>query len=264
MENKEYGQVIGSRQAPYVNRLARRYAAPSRLFAVRHPSLPNYIAMIGGDTFGISSDCTSCHVHARNLVDQLEQAGVTWKAYMQGMPRRCFSGAGSGGYAKKHDPFMYFDDIRLDSARCGRVVPYGRLGPDLRHGALPDFAWISPDLCNDTHDCSVRTGDRFLARVVPALIRELGPHGVLFVTWDEGESDRGCCGVAHGGRIATVVAGPDARRGSKGSGPYTQYSILRTIEDGFGVPRLGHAASDRTAPPLDGLFTAPPVLRRGP
>jgi phospholipase C len=255
MENKEYDEVLGSGDAPYFNKLAKRYSAPRRLYGISHPSLPNYLAMIGGDTFGVDSDCTSCHVKASSLVDQLEGAGRTWRAYMQGMPHPCYRGAGSGGYAKKHDPFMYFDAIARNDRRCGRVVPYGRLGADLKHGRLPDFAFISPDLCADTHDCSVRTGDRFLKSVVPALISVLGPHGMLVVTYDEGSSDRGCCGVAHGGRIATVVAGPDVRQGATGSGNYSTYSILRTVEDFFKLPPLRHAAHAR---PLDALFVAPP------
>jgi phosphatidylinositol-3-phosphatase len=256
MENKELGEVLGSRDAPYLNRLARRYAAPRSLYGIRHPSLPNYLALIGGDTFGVDDDCTSCHVSATSLVDQLEGAGRTWKAYMQGMPRPCFRGAGAGGYAKKHDPFMYFDQVARDGRRCGRVVPYPRLRSDLKSGRLPDFSFISPDLCADTHDCPVRTGDRFLASVVPALVSVLGPHGFLAVTYDEGSSDRGCCGgAARGGRIATVVAGPDVRQGATGAGDYSTYSILRTIEDFFGLPPLRHAAQAR---PLDALFVAPP------
>jgi hypothetical protein len=261
MENKEYGDVIGSHDAPYLTGLAHRYAAPHSLYGIRHPSLPNYLAMIGGRTFGIEDDCTSCSVDGMSLPDQLERAGRTWRAYMQGLPQACFKGAEHGRYAKKHDPFMYFKSIRQSPRRCGRVVPYTRLGHDLRHRTLPDFAFVSPDLCADTHDCSVRTGDRFLESLVPALLRELGPHGVLIVTYDEGTSDRGCCGVAHGGRIATVVAGPDVRGGATGGGKYSTYSILRTVEDFFGLPPLGKAAKAR---PLDPLFKrAPRAERRG-
>jgi hypothetical protein len=260
MENKEYDDVIGSRDARYLSKLARRYASPRSLYGIRHPSLPNYLALIGGETFGIDDDCTSCSVDGMTLPDQLERAGRTWRAYMQGLPHPCFKGAGHGRYAKKHDPFMYFKSIRDSARRCGRVVPYTQLGRDLRRGDLPDFAFVSPDLCADTHDCSVRTGDRFLESVVPAILRELGPHGMLVVTYDEGTSDRGCCGVARGGRIATVVAGPDVRRGATGKGDYSLYSILRTVEDFFGLPPLGRASDAR---PLDALFEKPPRARRG-
>jgi phosphatidylinositol-3-phosphatase len=255
MENKEYDDVLGSRDAPYFTGLARRYASPRALYAIRHPSLPNYLALVGGDTFGIDDDCTSCSVKGRSLVDQLQDAGRSWKAYMQGMPDRCFKGAEHGSYAKKHNPFMYFDRVRENPSRCHRVVPYGELARDLRRASLPDFAFISPDLCADTHDCPVSTGDRFLAGLVPSILHALGPHGVLIVTYDEGSSDRGCCGVAHGGRIATAVAGPDVRHGATGSGSYSSYSILRTIEELFRLPPLGGAAHAR---PLDALFERPP------
>jgi len=252
MENKEYSDVMGSRDSKYVRSLAKTYAVPTKLYAIRHPSLPNYIALIGGDTFGISSDCTSCHVNHANLAAQLEKSHHSWKAYIEGMPHRCFKGSEHNRYAKNHNPFIYYDGIPNNPARCNRIEPNKELGTDLKQGQLPDFAFVSPDLCNDTHDCTIRTGDRFLAHPVPALLRELGPHGILFITWDEGDSDKGCCGVAHGGRIVTVVAGPDVVKGARGSRSYTHYSILRTIEEGFGLKPLRHAAS---SPRLDALFT---------
>lgn len=241
MENKERDQVMNPTSSPYLTKLARRYAQPERMYGIRHPSLPNYLALIGGGTFGIDRDCTSCRVRARSLPDQLEEHGLTWRGYMEGLPKPCFKGADHGQYVKKHNPFPYFDAIRSSAGRCRNVVSYRRLASDLRNGTLPDFAFITPDLCNDTHDCGVRTGDRHLEHIVPRLLRELGPRGMLFVTWDEGQSDRGCCGVAKGGRIATVVAGPDVKRGVVVPGSYTLYSILRTIEEAYELPLLRHA-----------------------
>src|SRR5205085_5722156 len=212
MENKEYGDVIGSSSAPYVNRLARRYGLATNSYGVSHPSLPNYLALTGGDTFGISSDCTSCHVGGKNLVDELEAARISWKAYMESMPTPCYRGGSAGDYAKKHDPFAYYDDVVTSKRRCSKIVPYQQLAKDMRRGRLPKFVWISPNLCHDMHDCEVKTGDGFLASLIPRLLRVLGKHGVLFLTWDEGSSDRGCCSHAAGGHIATIVAGPDVRR----------------------------------------------------
>src|SRR4051812_2306189 len=227
MENKEASDVIGASASPYVTRLARRYATASRSYAIRHPSLPNYLALTSGSTHGITDDCTGCHVAARNIVDQLEAAGVSWRAYMEGLPTPCSNVARAGGYAKKHDPFMYYDDVARVPRRCRKVVPLGRLGNDLRRSTLPTFAFISPNLCDDTHDCDVAAGDRFLAGVVPRLLRESGPHGFVVLTWDEGSSDRGCCGGdAHGGRIATVVAGPDVRRHARSARPVDHYGVL--------------------------------------
>src|SRR5579884_375824 len=111
MENKSYGSVIGSPAAPFITGLATRYASASAMYAVSHPSLPNYLALTGGSTFGISSDCTGCSVRATSLVDQLQAAGISWKAYMEGLPHACYTGADTGEYAKRHDPFAYYTDI---------------------------------------------------------------------------------------------------------------------------------------------------------
>jgi len=121
----------------------------------------------------------------------------------------------------------------------------------------PAFSWISPNLCDDGHDCGVSAGDRFLARTVPALLRALGPHGFLVITWDEGTSDRGCCGAAHGGHIATILAGPDVRRGARERRPVDHYGVLATIERAFGLTPLAGAADPR-AGDLTPLFSRPP------
>ncbi|HEX7609431.1 MAG TPA: alkaline phosphatase family protein [Solirubrobacteraceae bacterium] len=260
MENAEYGEVIGSTEAPYVNALARRYGLARSSYAIAHPSLPNYLALTSGATHGISSDCTGCAVSARNIVDQLEGAGISWGAYLEGAPAPCFRGAEAGGYAKKHNPFIYYRDIAASPARCGRLVGFGALAADLRGGRLPAYTWISPNLCDDGHDCGVAAGDRFLARTVPSLLRELGPHGFLVLTWDEGGSDASCCGVARGGRIATIVAGPDVRAGARLSSPVDHYGVLATIERAFGLPPLA-GATDPRAGSLAALFVRPPRLR---
>jgi phosphatidylinositol-3-phosphatase len=262
MENKEFGDVIGSSSSPFVNSLARRYASATGFFGVRHPSLPNYLALTAGTTFGVDSDCTDCQQDGETVVDQLEAAGVSWKAYMGGMPSACFKGAFSGQYAKKHDPFMYYRRVADDPARCAKVVPESALAADVRAGSLPAFAFLSPGLCDDTHDCGLDQGDRYLARTVPAILASLGPRGYLVLTWDEGTSDRGCCGgLASGGQIATVVAGVGVKRAASLPGPYTHYSTLRLIEDSFGLPRLREAARPEVKS-LDAAFkSGPPQLR---
>jgi phosphatidylinositol-3-phosphatase len=248
MENQEFGSVIGNRAAPYLNHLADTGALATASYAVSHPSLPNYLALTGGSTFAIDSDCTDCHIAARNLVDELEAARISWKAYMQGMPRPCFTGASSGLYAKKHDPFIYYDDIRLNPRRCAHVVPGAQLDSDLAAGVMPRFAWITPNLCNDMHDCEMATGDRYLAGLIPRLIASVGRNGAVFVTWDEGSSDAGCCSLAAGGHIATVAAGGGVRPHARPTVRYDHYSLLRTIEDAWRLPELGYAGCPCTLP----------------
>jgi hypothetical protein len=261
MENTEYSEVLGNSAAPYINGLARRYGLATQSFAITHPSLPNYLALTSGSTQGVSSDCTDCHTAATNIVDQLEAARISWKAYLEGVPSACFKGAGAGGYAKKHNPFIYYNDIAGSSRRCNRLVGFGQLAADLRTGRLPTYAWISPNLCDDGHDCGVSGSERFLARTLPALLRELGPHGFLVLTWDEGSSNRGCCGeAAQGGHLATIIAGPEVRKGARYDQPVDHYGVLGTIEEALALPPLAGAA-DPNSGRLTSLFTHPPHIR---
>ncbi|HEY6525701.1 MAG TPA: alkaline phosphatase family protein, partial [Solirubrobacteraceae bacterium] len=243
MENEEYGDIIGSRQTPFINALARRYALAQSMYAITHPSLPNYLALTGGSTFGIDSDCTDCRVpSATSLADQLSGAHLSWKAYMENLPHACYRGAGAGEYAKKHDPFMYYGRVAQNPAQCAHVVALSELAGDERAHTIPRFAWITPNLCHDMHDCSPVQGDAFLARLVPPLLAALGPRGLLVLTWDEGVTDDGCCRLAAGGHIATVLAGALAAPGARLTAPVDQYSILQTIEDLLRLRRLRGAA----------------------
>jgi acid phosphatase len=232
-----------------VNALAKRNASATRFYGEVHPSLPNYLALTAGTTFGVTTNCTGCQQSGESIVDQLERAGISWKAYMGGMPSACFKGASSGEYAKKHNPFMYYRSVADDPARCAKVVPEEELSADLSIGRLPTFGFLSPGLCDDTHDCPLEAGDRYLEKTIPPILRALGPRGFLVLTWDEGSSDAGCCGgLAKGGRIPTVIAGAGVRHGASLTSSYTHYSVLRTIEDALGLPRLRNAADPRTVP----------------
>jgi phosphatidylinositol-3-phosphatase len=252
MENHEFGSIIGSSDAPFLNGLAARSALLTNYDAVGHPSLPNYLALLGGSTFGITSDCTDCTVDAPNLVDQLSTAGIGWRAYMEDLPSPCFTGASAGGYVLRHDPFLYFDDVRTDPQRCANVVPYPQLASDAAAGRLPPFVWITPNLCHDMHDCSVQVGDAWLASAVPALEPSLASDGVLIVVWDEGTSNAGCCGATSGGgRVVAIVGGPGARAGATVDAAANHYSMLGLIESKLGLPPLAGA---RTAPSIHGAL----------
>ena len=257
MENKGYDQIVGSPDAPYLNGLISQYGLATQFFATRHPSLPNYLALTGGSTFKFKNDCSTCSVgKKRNVVDQLEQAGVSWKAYMSSMPSRCYTGPDTDLYVRRHNPFMYYEDIAKNPARCDRVVPFDEMAGDMQDGVLPTFVWITPNLCEDMHDCPVSSGDQFLAQQVPALLDQLGPSGVLFITFDEGvNKDRtGCCNKAKGGHIPTIVVGPNVAGGTLIDTPMDHYSLLQTIEDGLGLPRL-RSANCSCTPSMETFFT---------
>ena len=245
-----------------MNGLAARYARAGNFYATRHPSLPNYLALTGGDTFGITKNCRDCFLAVDNLASQIEAAGRSWKAYMESMPEPCFVGNASP-YAQRHNPFIYYDNLRTDPALCRKIVPFDRFGTDLEQGALPDFVWITPDTCHDMHSCSVATGDVWLRNWVPRILASPAwqDGGVLFITWDEGSTDAGCCTHAAGGKVDTLVVSPLARSGFTSLVPYDHYSLLRTIEEAWGLPLLGHAGCDCTRPMDD--FFEPPTAGRG-
>jgi hypothetical protein len=255
LENHEVGDIVRDSRAPYLNSLAREHAVATSAFALAHPSLPNYIALVAGRTAGITSDClpSDCPVTGPSIVDQLEAHGISWRGYIESMPKPCFhySGDELGRYAQRHNPFAYLTAVWNRPARCQKVVPFSELRDDMRHG-MPRFSWITPNLCHDMHDCGVPAGDRWLRRTVPPLLRALGPNGVLIVTFDEGTTDASCCDVAQGGRIATVLAGDGARRMATDDQPVDHYSTLATIETLLGLPKLGDSGS---APTLNALVT---------
>jgi phosphatidylinositol-3-phosphatase len=247
LENKEYEQVLGSAQASYFNSLAQQYGLATNYYGIRHPSLPNYLALTGGDTFGITSNCTDCTVAQPNLVDQLEASGKSWKAYMEAMPRPCFVGDDGHLYRQKHNPFIYYDNVRTNPARCAKIVPFTQFTADAQANALPNFVWITPNMCNAMHDCPLSAGDAWLKTWVPAILNTPAwkDNGALFITFDEGTGDAGCCRSAAGGRIATLVISPLlVRPGFRSEVPYTHYSLLHTIEAAWGLPPLGQARCD--------------------
>jgi hypothetical protein len=248
LENKEFGTVIGERsQMPNFNLWASEYTLLTEFYAIRHPSLPNYLALIGGDTFGIDYTCNTCYQNAPTLPDLIEQSGRTWKGYFEDMPEACYAGD-TNIYVQKHNPFMYFDSIRLDAARCQRsVTPLTQLNADLAADALPDFALIVPNQCNNAHDCSVDVADTWLEAWVPPLMHTAayGEGSLIVLTWDEGQGEHTCCGLTTGGgRVATVLISPWVKRGFQDDTQYTHYSLLKTISAAWELPYLGHAADD--------------------
>jgi phosphatidylinositol-3-phosphatase len=251
-ENKEFGSVIGNPQMPSYNRLAREYTLLTQYYAIMHPSLPNYIALMGGDTFGIDTNCSECFVNAQSLADLIESSGRTWKTYQEDMPEPCFIGS-TNLYAQKHNPFIYFDPIRLNPERCTRsVVPLTQLHVDIAGNSLPSFMFIKPNICNDSHDCSLDISDAWLTNLLNILIPALDATGQTYfiaMLWEEGQGSHTCCGLPEpgGGRVPMVIQSPQVLNGFEDPTPYTHYSLLKTISQSWGLPYLGHAAEDNHA-----------------
>ena len=245
-ENKPESRIIGSPEAPYINRLAADNALATNYRAVTHPSLPNYLALTGGSTAGITNDCPpgdGCMAQGSGIAGTVEKSGRSWKMYAEAMPAPC-TPTSSGDYAVKHNPFLYYPGVIADKAHCAaHDVPFTQLAADLKDtSTLPDYVFISPDLCHDMHDCSVQTGDDWLARHVPAILASPAftrQNSLLVITWDEGN--------AANNNVSTIFAGPAAKKAFRSDTPYTHYSLLRTIEDVWDLPPLTGKDGEVTA-----------------
>lgn len=257
MENKDYAEVIGNPDAPYLNDLAARFTLGEDYHAIRHPSLPNYLALLTGSTLGVTDDCTDCFFDARSLVDSLEARGRTWKSYQEDLPEPCFLGVAADAYAMRHDPFVYLRSVRDDAERCQHVVPLTQLDADLAAGSPPDLIWITPNVRNDMHDESVAFGDRWLAGFVPRILESPAwqANGALMIVWDEGRSATPdtCCAGAVGGHVPFLLLTPTRPAGVHLTMPLTHYGLLAGIERAWGLDRLGHSADADAQAMADGL-----------
>jgi len=311
LENEPFQVTFGEHSlAPYLaHALPKQGALLMQYFGIGHSSLDNYLAMISGQAPNpeTQEDCRvlsefrrsapgfdpNGQIHGngcvypadvKTLANQLQNAGYTWKGYMESMgtdPSREASACGhvkigevdhtnkataKDQYADKHNPFVYFHSIIDDAANCAaHVVNLDALPGDLQSVATtPNFSFITPDLCHDGHDAPCKNGepgglisaDKFLREWVPQIVASpaFKRDGLLIITFDEGTDAAACCGETKpagapqpgkfgpgGGRIGAVVLSPFVEPGTVSNAPYNHYSLLRSIEDWFGLPDLGYA-----------------------
>lgn len=265
MENHNWADIKGSSSAPYINKVllttgahAEQYFNPPRL----HPSEPNYLWLEAGQNFKIANDAGPLANHQStpaHLVTLLNQAGISWTTYQEGISGTVCPLQSIGKYAPKHNPMVFFDDVtdknNPKSAYCiAHMRPYSELAANLESGNVARYNFITPDLCHDMHDVigcatlnSIKNGDTWLAREVPLILQSAAYQngGVLIITWDEG--------VGRDGPIGLLVLSPDVKPGYSNTIRYTHSSTLRTLQELFGVtPLLGDA---QNAQDLSDLFT---------
>ncbi len=259
-ENKNYATILDPAAAPNFSALAKTYGNATNFFAEAHPSEPNYIALVSGDTFGVTDD--GYHTfNGPNLAQQLTNAGLSWKGYYESIPAPGSEDARSGLYAFKHSGFMNFASVRNDPDRALHIVGFDQLDSDLASGTLPSFALIVPNLCNDMHGATscpdntelIRRGDA----VIGDLVRKIqetdawtsSENLAIVITFDESENMT----EPGGGHIPTIVITNHGPRHKNDGTAYTHYALLRTIEDALGIRQyLGHAAQSK---PMVALFT---------
>ena len=241
-ENESYDDIIGSPYAPYMTSLAKTWANMTQSFAITHPSEPNYLALFSGSTHGVTSDECPLTFKTASLGSELIKAGISFTGFAESMPHDGFEGCQAHPdklpsgylYMRKHVPWTNFPKVpRTDSIVYRKPLAQ----PPSR------FVWITPNMCNDMHDCSIATGDAWASKNLPKLIAwDAANDGVLILTFDENDG-------SPGNQIPTILAG------NVNPGQYSQtidhYSVLRTIENVFGVKPLGSAAS---ATPIENVL----------
>jgi acid phosphatase len=250
LENQGTKQALAD---PNIASLVKSGAWFSNYYGLAHPSLPNYLAIVAGTTFGLERDHVSAPLKAPSIVDRLEQKGLTWKSYAEDYPGRCFLHNEAGEvhltpkaeataiYVKRHVPLLEFASIQNDPTRCAHVVNAREFMRDARAGKLPNYSFYTPNVWNDGHDTSLATSSAWLVGFVQSFRATLGMHQrtLLVVTWDEGGEED----YRHN-QVLTIFLG-DVVSPGRYDAKLTHYSLLRTIEDNFGLERL--ADGDRNA-----------------
>jgi acid phosphatase len=228
-ENKKYSSINGSSSAPYFNSLAAQGAKFTQSFAITHPSQPNYVALFSGSPQGITDDACKDLGNKANLATQLTGAGKTFKGYSEAMPSDGYTGCSSGTYRRKHNSWVDFSNVP-----AAGNVRYSTFPADFT--TLPTVAFVTPDMCNDMHDCSVGTGDKWLKSHLDAYAQWAKTHNsLLIVTFDE---DSG----TSVNQIFTTFVGAQVKIGTY-SESINHYTVLRTIEAAYGLPGINNAAS---------------------
>jgi hypothetical protein len=243
MENHTWSSVINSSEAPYLETLAHECGTDTQYSDVGSPSLPNYLGATSGSTQGVSDDAdpVAHRLDVDNLFQQVRVAGGTERSFVESMPSPCRL-VSEGPYAAKHNPGVYYVNAG-DRASCqADNLPFSDFESTLAHGTLPTYTSITPNLCDDMHDCSVATGDQWLATWVPRILTsptfETGTTALVIV-FDEPTP------------LANVVVAPSMRPGTVSAIPVNHFSLLRATEEMLGLPLLDHAA---TATSLRAVF----------
>jgi hypothetical protein len=244
MENHSFGDVIGNRNAPFETDLAGRCGTATKYSDVGDPSLPNYIGATSGDAQQISDDAPpSEHVlTVDNLFRQVRATGGTERSYAESMNENC-QVTSRGQYDFAHNPALYYvggDDrtaCRADDVPMG-TNEAGQLRHDLDTNSLPTFAFVTPDLCNDTHDCSVRTGDDWLRAWLDLIVSSdsyRAGRTAIFVVWDENTP------------MPFIVVSPSTPSNTVVDNPVDHYALLRTTEEMLGISTFLGQAKDATS-----------------
>jgi phospholipase C len=256
LENHSYSQIIGSSSAPDLNQLARECGVASNYHSTTHPSLPNYLAITAGSTFGLATDDCQCRQDVGGVFLQMAETHRTWGLYAESMPSDC-DGVSSRGieYTSRHNAPIYYTRLNpgcpRHDVRLGTTTS-GPLNSALAGGHLPTYTMIVPNLCDDMHSCSIQTSDAWVGAWVHRIVDSYEYQHqatAIFITWDEGTdghigagencaqnlSDQSC-------HVPLIVISRFTRPGTVTGAYLTHYSLLRGVEAMLHVGALRNAA----------------------
>ena len=250
LENTDFSEAS---ENPYLKQLAQKGATFNEFYAVAHPSQPNYIAMIAGDTHGIDTDAVFT-VDTNTIADLLEARGKTWKSYVEDLPSTCYLKSGKAGYYRKHNPFMSIKNIQTNPQRCAQIVTEKDLENDINAGKLPDFSLYIPNIKNDGHDTGLPYAIKWLESTFgPRLKNPKFMKDMLFIiTFDESEKDKS-------NKVFTLLYGDSVKPGTVSNQTYNFYNLLRTIEDYLEIDTLGK--KDTSSKLIDDIWKDAPNLK---
>jgi len=260
-ENTNYTDVIGTSAMPYLNSLVSQYGLATQYYADTHPSIGNYFMWTTGQiltnddnqlpaTFPISAD---------NAVREVLAVGKSWKQYAESIPSVGYTGGDTvgpdgGNFATHHTPLLYMSDVLNSPAQLQNIVPFTQFATDLASGNMPNYAFVTPNMCDDAHDCSLTVADNWLQTNIDPLIKsaQFQKDGLLVIAFDESGNDN----TNGGGRVVAVIISPFAKPGYQSTTFYQHESVLRLMLEGLGIRTLPGAAT--TAPKMWEFFTFSP------
>ncbi|RCH92299.1 hypothetical protein CU097_009720 [Rhizopus azygosporus] len=235
-ENQDYKVAAKNK---YLSTLTSKYKGftLTNYLATTHPSQPNYIALISGSTKGTNEDDES-NINRKTIVDLLEAKGISWKTYQENYPGGCNKEMDIGPYARKHNPFISFQNIQKNKSRCAKIVNSKQLDKDIKSNSVPQFVFYTPNLNNDAHDTNMGYASKWLKKFLTSRINEkaFSENTMFVVTFDEDD------GGSDDNKVMTILFGPDFHPSSNKKTDHTKYnhySLLRTIEDNWNLGDLG-------------------------
>jgi len=263
-ENHSVEEVVGNSRMPYYNRLIQEYGLADQFYSTQHSSLPALMWYVAGAPVEANNDTVSCDNSDDNVVRQLLKRGYSWRSYQQSLPYAGFEGLYGGKndtYYRRHNPLIDFTDVCPGTGQSTNSVPFTQMAADFADGNTVNFAFVTPDVNYDAHNGTLEEADQWLQDNLPAILARpefsRGGDGLIFIIWDESKDgdDRCSASVTNGcgGRIPTLVIGPQVRPGYRSTTTYHSQDVLKTVCLAMGLSPCPGAAEN--AVPMDDFFT---------